>query len=67
MRDSIVNGDPEEAIARGVAIGVRLNPAFPMIPQKSLSMVIGIGREVREDGILCDFCNLRETCRHRQR
>jgi len=47
------------------SIGLRLSPSFLMIPQKSLSLVIGIGREVREGGSLCEFCNLRETCRHR--
>lgn len=47
------------------SIGVRLSPAFLMIPQKSLSLVIGMGKDVREGGSLCEFCNLRETCRHR--
>lgn len=47
------------------SIGLRLSPSFLMIPQKSLSLVIGIGREVRSGGSLCEFCNLRETCRHR--
>ncbi len=48
------------------AAGVRLSAYCLMTPRKSLSMVVGLGKEVRLGGQVCDFCNLRETCRHRK-
>jgi len=48
------------------AAGVQLSPYCLMTPRKSLSMVVGIGKEVRMGGQVCDFCGLRETCRHRK-
>ena len=50
----------------GGAAGVRLSASCLMTPRKSLSMVVGLGKEVRLGGQICDFCNLRETCRHRK-
>ncbi len=49
--------DPAEA-------GVRLTPSGMMIPQKSLSLVIGLGEEVGSQGRVCDYCSLRATCRY---
>ena len=48
------------------AAGVQLSPYCLMTPRKSLSMVVGLGKEVRMGGQVCDFCNLRDTCRHRK-
>jgi cobalamin-dependent methionine synthase I len=45
-------------------IGVQLTPSSQMIPRKSLSMVLGLGRDVAEGGRACDYCSLRETCRY---
>ena len=44
--------------------GIQLTSGAQMIPRKSLSMVVGIGREVSTVGRTCDFCSLRETCRY---
>jgi hypothetical protein len=49
--------DPTEA-------GIRLSSSGMMIPRKSISFVLGIGREVRALGRTCDYCSLRETCRY---
>jgi len=44
---------------------VRLTRSSLMLPNKSLSMVLGIGIEVTAEGSVCDLCNLADTCRHR--
>jgi hypothetical protein len=45
-------------------IGVSLTPAGVMVPRKSVSMVIGIGPEMKTwtGAKVCAGCNLRETC-----
>ena len=49
-------------------IGVALDPGtYLMRPLKSLSLVIGLGRDLNPTGQTCDFCSMRETCRHRER
>lgn len=48
-------------------IGVRLNESCLMIPQKSVSFVVGLGPEMRADAVACDFCSKRERCRWRAR
>ncbi|MFQ5921364.1 MAG: hypothetical protein ACE5M4_00830 [Anaerolineales bacterium] len=45
-------------------IGVRLNESRMMSPSKSLSMAIGIGRQLLSGGRQCDYCVLNETCRY---
>ena len=44
---------------------VRLTAADVMVPHKSLSMILGLGRDVRAGGRTCDHCGSRETCRFR--
>ncbi len=46
-------------------IGVTLNSSALMHPRKSLSMVMGFGRNMQIAGSSCDFCAMRETCRYR--
>ena len=46
-------------------IGVRLTESMMMIPRKSLTFVMGIGRELMAGGRTCDYCSLKETCRYR--
>ncbi len=46
-------------------IGVTLRPGSLMQPLKSLSLVIGLGRELDAAGQSCDFCSMRETCRYK--
>lgn len=49
------------------AIGVSLSPSGLMRPLKSVSLVIGIGRELERAGESCDYCAMRELCRYRDR
>ncbi len=48
-------------------IGVSLTSSGVMVPRKSLSMVIGMGPQMRNWTKVesCAHCNLRETCRYR--
>jgi hypothetical protein len=45
-------------------IGVTLTPSSIMLPRKSLSMVLGLGKDMADLGTTCDFCSMRETCRY---
>ncbi|MEE8567226.1 MAG: vitamin B12 dependent-methionine synthase activation domain-containing protein [Anaerolineales bacterium] len=46
-------------------IGVRLTESMMMVPRKSLTFVLGIGKELIAGGRTCDYCSLKETCRYR--
>ena len=46
-------------------IGVQLNESMMMLPRKSLTFVLGIGKELMAGGRTCDYCSLKETCRYR--
>ena len=65
---SVEEGQPQifQLVDAG-RIGVALNPGGVMTPLKSLSMTIGLGRNVAEQGRTCDYCAMKETCRHRDR
>ncbi|MGD8387810.1 MAG: hypothetical protein PVG49_11765 [Desulfobacteraceae bacterium] len=43
-------------------IGVRLSGSGLMIPQKSVSMVVGMGPDMRPDRVACEFCSKRGRC-----
>ncbi len=45
--------------------GVRLTSSSMMIPRKSLTMVLGFGPEISEEGHPCDYCSMHETCRYK--
>lgn len=45
-------------------IQVTLTDAWMMVPNKSLSMVLGIGKEVTVSGSTCEFCNLKGVCNY---
>ncbi len=45
-------------------IDVRLTESMMMVPRKSLTFVLGIGRELIAGGRTCDYCSLKETCRY---
>jgi hypothetical protein len=47
--------------------GVTLTDGGMMIPRKSVSLVLGLGKDVRAQGKACDFCTLRETCRYQEK
>jgi hypothetical protein len=48
-------------------IGVRLAPSGIMVPRKSVSMVIALGKQitVRKQGEACARCNLNKTCHYK--
>jgi hypothetical protein len=46
-------------------IGVQLNESTMMLPRKSLTFVLGIGKELMAGGRTCDYCSLKETCWYR--
>ncbi len=52
------------SVVDATQIGVTLNDSAQMVPHKSTSLVLGIGREPFDAGRPCDFCTLRETCRY---
>ncbi len=45
-------------------IQVSLTEACMMSPNKSLSMVIGLGNEMSAAGSACDYCSLKGVCRY---
>ena len=45
---------------------IQLLPSGVMFPQKSLSLIIGIGAEFSNKGVPCDYCGVRDRCRHRR-
>lgn len=47
--------------------GITLNRSAMMRPVKSVSGVIGLGRDLRRNAYRCNLCDLRETCRGRTR
>ncbi len=53
------------SIIDGAEVGVTLTPTLQMQPLKSLTTVIGVGRDIASTGAICDYCPLRDTCRHR--
>ena len=51
----------------GAGISVMLSVARMMILCKLTSLVVGLGTNLKTPGVLCDYCGLRGTCRHRER
>lgn len=49
--------NPQEA-------GIELTVSGMMAPQKSLTLVIGLGEDVENDGKICDYCSMRWSCRY---
>jgi hypothetical protein len=45
-------------------VGVRLSASMLMMPRKSLTFVLGLGKKVLESARTCDYCSLKETCRY---
>ena len=45
-------------------IQVTITDSWMMVPVKSLSMVLGIGDNLTTDGIPCEYCSLKGTCRY---
>lgn len=45
-------------------IGVHLNDNFQMLPNKTISLVIGTGENLTQSGTTCDHCAMNLTCRY---
>jgi hypothetical protein len=54
-------------LASAERIGVRVNSAGMLIPQKSISMILGVGLKMPtwHRSELCNRCKIRDTCQHR--
>jgi hypothetical protein len=54
-------------LASAEQIGVRVNSAGMLIPQKSISMIIGVGTKMPtwHRSEVCNRCRIRDTCQHR--
>ena len=64
---SVSEGQPQIFQLLGEAGSiVHLTPSYIMIPRKSLTMVMGVGAELKSSGRTCDFCTMRETCRYQE-
>ncbi|MCP4142442.1 MAG: hypothetical protein GY755_19565 [Chloroflexi bacterium] len=46
-------------------IGVKLTPSALMLPRKTLSMIIGVGSNIKADGTTCDYCVMNERCQYK--
>ena len=44
---------------------VELTPSFLMRPRKSLSMLLGVGKDLGAQGSTCDYCAMQGTCKYR--
>jgi len=47
------------------AVGVVLSSSLEMSPLKSTTSVMGVGADIATSGAICDYCELRDTCRHK--
>ena len=64
---SVDDGQPQIFQLLGEAGSiVQLTPSSIMIPRKSLTMVMGVGTELKSSDRTCDFCTMRETCRYQE-
>jgi hypothetical protein len=65
---SVEDGQPQIfKLLPAEEIDVELTSSVVMVPRKSLSMVMGIGKQMITSGSICDYCSMAETCRYRDR
>lgn len=63
----VETGQPEIfSVLNGEEAGVRLNEHFMMIPKKSMTMVMGAGKDIATTRRSCDTCPSRNTCIYRR-
>jgi cobalamin-dependent methionine synthase I len=53
------------ALLAGENPAVTLTSSGFLVPIKSLSFVLGLGTDLSHNGCPCNYCSMRETCRHR--
>jgi hypothetical protein len=46
-------------------VGVTVSSGMEMRPLKSETIAVGIGADMVIKGAICDYCDMRDTCRHR--
>ena len=46
---------------------IRLSESFLMIPKKSSSFIVGIGKNITKQGKTCDHCSAQKTCQYKIR
>ncbi len=64
---SVADGQPQIFNLLGEAGSmVTLTPSYVMVPRKSLTMVMGIGHNIKSSARTCDFCSMRSTCRYQE-
>jgi hypothetical protein len=62
---SVADGQPQIfSLLVDARANVQLTSSCLMIPRKSLTMVMGIGEDLKSSGRSCDFCMMRGTCRY---
>jgi hypothetical protein len=62
---SVERGQPEIfTLLDSEEIQVTLNESCMMSPNKSLSMVLGVGKDVSSVGTSCDYCSLKGVCKY---
>lgn len=65
---SVEQGQPQIfSLVDGAQIGVQLSDKMFMLPLKSISMVMGFGKDLEQHGVVCDYCDIREVCKYRVR
>jgi hypothetical protein len=65
---SVTQGQPEIfAILRDRNHSVELTPSMQMQPVKSVSFVVGLGKDLKRKGSECSDCSMRSRCVYRTR
>jgi hypothetical protein len=62
---SVEEGQPQIfTLLDSEGINVSLTESCMMIPNKSISMILGLGKEVSSTGTSCDYCSLNGVCKY---
>ena len=62
---TVEQGQPEIfSLLDSEQIQVTLTDSCMMVPNKSISMILGVGKDVSATGTSCDFCNLKGICKY---
>jgi hypothetical protein len=46
-------------------VEVHLTESSMMLPVKTISLILGVGKEMSKGGSTCDYCSMRERCHYR--
>jgi hypothetical protein len=52
-------------LLQGDKMGIRLTDSYIMLPLKTISIIMGLGKSVTTEGSQCDYCASREKCSDR--